>query len=349
MTAAASPPRYSVKAATLEQHAEDVVSLWETALYPGEAGQRKIRWMYASSPAGAGLLFLLDADGSGPVGVTGIGQRTFMLGDETVRAGIMADFTVAPEHRSLMPALKLLRASVAQSVERFDFLYSLPNERAEAVFIRAGYRKRGEMIRYARPTRSARFLESRTAGLWARIAAPLVDAALLARDLARRRRVPARFRYGARSDFNASFDSLWARRLPGAALISVRSRETLAWRFLDKDPSPDWRVTTVHDESSNELRAYAVWGAQAGAAQIADFLWSDDSAGAALLEQVTWEARSAACSSVSLEFFGSADVTALLKAAGFWPRETSPVYHVPAKPDLAQFDGDWYLTTFDRD
>lgn len=350
MTTAPPSPRYSVRAARLQEDAEDALSLWSVGLHRPEDGCRKIRWMYDEScPAGEGQLFLLESDQSGPVGVTGIGKRTFAAGNETIRAGIMADFTVAPAHRSLMPALRLLRASVAESLERFDFLYSLPNERAEAVFLRARYRKVGKMTRYVRPARSTHFLESRMGGVWGRIVAPFVDAALWVRDIARRCRVPARLLYGERSDFDASFDSLWARRLARSTLISVRSSEMLTWRFLDREPSPDWRVSTVHDNGSGELRGYAVWRAEAGAAQVADFLWSDESAGTALLEQVSWRARRSGCSAVTLEFFGNAGVGAVLKSAGFWARDSHPVYCVPSKLDATEPRTDWYLTTFDRD
>jgi hypothetical protein len=305
--------------------------------------------MYAGGPAGEGLLFLLERDGAEPVGVTGIGRRKFALGDDVVRAGIMADFTVAPEHRSLMPALKLLRASVAGSLELFDFLYSLPNERAEAVFMRAGYRKLGEMVRYVRPTRSTRFFESRLGRLWGRIVAPFVDVALWARDLAGQRHLRRRFRSGERRDFDASFDTLWTKRFTASALISVRSQETLAWRFLEGEPTPDWRISTVHGRASDQLCGYAVWRVEADTAQVADFLWSDDSSAAALLERVAWSARRAGCSSIALEFSGGGGVAAIFNAAGFWTRESHPVYYVAGKAGAAPPLTDWYLTTFDRD
>jgi hypothetical protein len=351
MTQTGRRQAYAVRPAQLPAEVSTVLALWKGALntLDDATWRRKLRWMYMDNPAGEGSTYVLETPGASVVGVICLARRTLALGVRTLRGGILADFAVAPEHRVLGPALKLLAGALAATRDTFDFVYGFPNEKAEVVFRRAGYLKLGDMTRYARPLRSRRLLEIRIGAWWSRILAPIVDLALRARDCGRQLWRGQRWRCMERSSFGSAFDSLWARRSPGPGLVSVRSSRMLTWRFLEEDPMSEWRVSTAAPRGSSEISGYVVWRVQGSTAGLADFFWSDSCVAGALLGYVAQAARRLGCTVATLEFSGDPQVADALRAAGFHPRETHPVYYIPDSPSESGPASRWYMTGFDRD
>jgi len=343
--------RYTVRPAQIPRDAHAVLSLWKKAFpaFGNDAGDRKLRTMYHENPAGTGSLFLLYAPGGDAVGVMGLGRRAYRLGDKTIRGCVMADLTVAEEHRSLGPAVVLMRGAVGGSRDDFDLLFGFPNDLSEAVVVRAGYRKLGDMTRYGRPLRSGSYLRTRFRRSYVRLLAPLLDAALWLRDVRRRARYSQIGRYREGAAFEGSFDSLWASCSKRPALMAERSVRMLTWYFCELSAGTPWLVSTARAAGSGEVEGYAVWRIQDEVARVADFLWADARVGLALLERVSWTARRRGCTSVTAEFSGASDVAKTLRDAGFHPRETRPIYHVRGESAMGDVPSEWYMTGFDRD
>lgn len=71
--------------------------------------------------------------------------RPFQLGQRVFQGGLLANLMVAKEHRTLWPALKLVRRMVGdcKASGALDFLYGDPNEAALAILKAVGFRPAG--------------------------------------------------------------------------------------------------------------------------------------------------------------------------------------------------------------
>jgi hypothetical protein len=174
----------------------------------------------------------------------------------TIRVvGVMADFWIRPDHRSLGPAVKLQRACVEQAAALGFGFYDLPQGNMAAVYARMGLLGCASLIRFAKPLRAgafvARFMPS---GAAARATSALGDALLKVPDLwTGRVRGLEVVRY--EDDFDAEFDRLAATD-PQAGIIHVaRSADYLRWRYR-RHYHLEHCVFTARDRTG--LRAYAV-------------------------------------------------------------------------------------------
>jgi hypothetical protein len=85
----------------------------------------------------------------------------FRLGDRTLTGGLGVNLIVTPRHRSLLAALKLLRALVADTrALGFDFLYADPNLPGQTALKAAGFEIFGNLTRYAEPIAGRNLVES---------------------------------------------------------------------------------------------------------------------------------------------------------------------------------------------
>jgi len=341
---------YTIEDADPAACGEAIRTLWVDNLqgHTPQSAHAKLALGYVDNPAGAGSVLLLFADGE-PVakGVQGLHPRTFHHGDRRLRAAGLADFAVDAGHRSLGPALMLMRSGVQRAGERFDMTYGLPNAKAAPVCQRAGLKRIGAMRRHAKPLRSRALLTQRLPGWMAGVAAPLVDLALRTIDAVRAARLPMRLVFRDCDWDDPSLDALWARRDP-QRLWSERSAEMLRWRFGDPSRG-DWRIGVAADRDGH-ARGHVTWRLIDGFAEVGDFFTpTPERTTAPLLMAFTRAARHAGAASISLGFFGSPAVERELAKAGFRVRpQTAPVFVAPggAAPESAEA---WHLTAFDND
>lgn len=93
--------------------------------------------------------------------------RPFRLGDRMVRASLLANLMVAKEHRTLWPALKLVRHLVndCKRSGTVDFLYGDPNDAALAILRAVGFRPVGALRRCVAPIADRRVVVDLGIGL----------------------------------------------------------------------------------------------------------------------------------------------------------------------------------------
>ena len=79
--------------------------------------------------------------------------RPFRFGSREARGSLLANLMVAQAHRSVWPALSLVRGLLRDSREfgTVDFLYGDPNEKALAILKAVGFRSVGELRRFVLP------------------------------------------------------------------------------------------------------------------------------------------------------------------------------------------------------
>lgn len=351
-----SPP-YEVISADVDSFETTLVQLWTASFndLSEESATTKIKQFYRENPAGCGAIFLLrDCSTQANIGVQTLVARSFFVQGELWTAGTMADFAVDAAHRTLGPALQLLKASIASSRNRLAFLYGLPNRKAEPIMRRAGLEPLLKMGRYGTPIRSRQYLKGKISSPLLTVIAPLVDTVL--RAIAWFRLLSLGGAVSWRLAEGSDFDAIWVlgRR---ELIISDRSAATLCWRFglvakpngsavADGACSTPWRASVAL--VGPMTFGYVVWALRDGVAVIGDFLCATPLVDTGRLLAAFWHlARSKGAAAISLEFCGSSDIDDALRRAGFSLRETSPVYAV-LHQSLPATTG-WYLTGFDRD
>lgn len=342
---------YHIQEADLSAAAAAIQGLWVANLvgHDPRSAAAKLRLGYVENPAGRGCALLLYPEGdSQPSGVQGLHPRVFHFGARRLSAAGLADYAVNTAHRSLGPALMLMRHGSQLGAERFDLTYGLPNQKAAAVLARAGLKRLGMVRRYAKPLSSRALLAQRLPAWLAALAAPLVDLALHLRDAWRAATRSPRLDCRDASWQDPALDELWARR-PATLLLSDRSAAMLRWRYGAPERG-DWQVCIARDTAGAAM-GYVIWRMRDGLAEIGDFFSSDpDRLTAALMLAFTRRARRAGASSISVLFFGREPVARQLLDSGLALRpQQAPLFRLPG--GLPELDSPerWYLTSFDND
>jgi hypothetical protein len=317
-----------------------LVRLWADNLPIQGSPSAKLRWFYCDGPHGGGRAFVVSARDTA-VGCAGIGVRALYDRGRLRRAALFADLAIDREHRSGLPAVALLR-SISTAVARdFDLGYGFPNRKAIAVYRRAGYRELGAMHRYVRVLRSRRYLREAVGSVASWPLAAVADSALDA--IARARAAAARgVALAWPRDFDDRFDRLWQRARDRDVFACERTSTFLRWR-LAREPHAIAALTAP----DGELRAYAVLRPSARLAELLDLFAADPGDVDALLAHLVPAARVRGYAALSVRFFGSPRVRALLDAHGFAPRgEPRPI--VVCGADVPAVER-WHLTELDED
>ncbi len=340
--------RYIVRETPFQPFADAILSLWAAHLHDMtlESAALKMRHWYEENPAGSGACVVLQAGGhEKPVGVQCLLERQHWRGGEAIKAAGLAEFAIDPAHRSLGPALSLLKKCLEIGRARYGLVYGLPNPNAFSVCKRAGLIHVGDMTRYILPLR-LRLLTRRRKSRWL----PWLERPA---DLALRLLAGARaLRYGAPSHWRETDFSdpdlgvIWSLR-PQYLSLCERDNRTLNWRF---NLGTGWRLA-IACRTSRQPFGYVVWRREDDFVQIGDFLCADpDRNAAALLSGFVCHMRDTIdANGVELEFCGRATVLRGIRCAGFTPRSIM----CPLVFDRRAADGEsamdrFYFTKFDR-
>jgi hypothetical protein len=346
---------YEVVSVDVSEVGSALVRLW-TGCFEAlreEAAAVKIDHFYRRNPAGRSSVFLLrHCATQSDVGVQTLVVRRFLSNGRTLLSGTMADYAVDPAHRSLGPALQLLKASIASSRTQLAFLYGLPNRKAEPILRRAGLEPILRLGRYAAPVRSRQYLHSKVPFALLPTAALLANLVLTVSDWLRLFSLGGRVSWRNGLNANADLETIWSGG-QGGQTISDRSAALLFWRFgfppaatTSTNTEAGWRIDIASTGQDCPL-GYVIWGVRNEVAIVGDFLCVRPAHDTArVMAAFKCLARAAGAKAISLEFCGNPAVETALGAAGFSLRETSPIYAVLNEPSLSPV---WYLTGFDRD
>ncbi len=343
--------KYSTEEADLTHAAPVIQDLWARNLigHDQRSAESKLSRGYVNNPAGRGSVVLLLGDApSATHGAQGLHPRRFQIGPRAVRAIGLADYVVDVEHRTLGPALMLLRRSDRIGADRFDLTYGLPNEKAEPVFSRAGMKCLGALLRFAKPLGTHERLKRYMPGAVARSIAPVVDRALGVGDMVRGAGAEVRLECTPAVWDDPLFDELWQRR-PAALLLAERSGAMLRWRFGTDGHTP-WRVCAARDRRGHVM-GYVVWRHTGVFATVGDFFTSaPETLTTPLMLAFSQFARRAGMQVISVDFFGWSAVLEQLRHAGMVQRPNRLSVFVGSQT-AAEFQSPecWYLTDFDND
>lgn len=350
----------------------ELCELWRDNLTLPCAPEAHFDWLYRDAPDPAPTVFLLctagDAGSAEIVGSNGFSIRRFQLGAGVEdRAAVSGDLVVGRAHRSLLPALRLIRAVREHTAGEYAFCYGFPNVKAEGVMARAGFHVLGKTRRYARVLRHASYLPSVAARAGAphqlmeivrsaaslrrlgRALSPVLDVARLAGGLPRIAEAQRRYRL-AWAEVDARFDELWLRARREYDVIGARTAAMLRWRY------PRAEIAALERRSDRALVAYAVIerAPAARAAQVRDVFGHKSALGPLLdllLPAVWWSGAH----SISIRLLGAPYLVEELVERGFElrPERRTVVVQVGRAHEAArariETADTWHLLDLDED
>ncbi|MBL8520983.1 MAG: GNAT family N-acetyltransferase [Betaproteobacteria bacterium] len=340
---------FDIRETSATAEADLILALWRQGLTHQGVPQAKLDWFYLGSPTGAPRVFLLQAQGAtGPCGTATLAMRTMSAEGADCVCGVLIDFVLHADQRTLFPALALQRAVRDAALASHDVVFGFPNPKSLAVVKRAGYRHVVDLERRVRVVRSFSYLSRILPALIARPVAALADLGrLVLLRLAHRRRAAWQLAWSEAPDDR--FNALWTRCRNNAALIGVRDRAFLEWRFC-RSPMGRYRFVTLALDGA--LVAYAVCKDEGDGLAIVDLLADPRQAGAlaALMAEVVFEADRLGRASVMAIYGGDPRWSRVLAQVGFVRRDAQPVYATGTHAEGAWTRADtWYLTAADED
>ncbi|HJW11292.1 MAG TPA: hypothetical protein VJ598_05885 [Albitalea sp.] len=351
MSGDAPAPAYSVVVADLVADRPALMAMWRSNALQPKAVDAKFDWFYIANPYGKTRQLLLCA---GPeaerVGAAGLVTRELWARGEALSAGLLTDFYVAPEHRTLAPAMQLQRQMRKVGLELHDLLYGYPNEKSLPIVKRLGYANLGDLAKFVRLLRYGEYLQ-RWLPRWASRAPGAIIDRLLPFAFRPHRLLLQAWHGEWVAAADDRFDALWARVKRSAAIVGVRDQRFLTWRFFAR-PSHQYRVFVLSRQRGGEIAAYAVCEAIGDTFHIRDLL-ADPQANDAirvLLHRLSQHAFAEGFVRLSFEFLGNATMRHTLRAAGLFERDKAPLvigFGPQAKDSLAGLD--WYLTPADTE
>jgi hypothetical protein len=323
-------------------------------------------------------VFLLVAEGgdgtTATVGTAGVGIRRIVVGDRELRAGLLGDLAVDRAHRSVMPALTLVREAKAWVLGELDLAYGFPNRAAEGVFKRVGYRTLGTIERYVRVLRHARYLErvsDAELGRVPEVLRPMASAALanpttaaiIARGLdaaALMRRSGGLVRSAGRLGLewtageDPRLDTLWQAARRGYDVVAARTARFVDWRFF-RSAGAAARSLVVAVDRAGVPQAYAVVELAGDVAHLRD-VFGHKAGVAGLIDRLVPALYRRGAASLSIRYLGAPWLVALLTARGFVSRQAdrmialgvSDRLEATVARQLADASA-WHLTDADED
>ena len=350
MNAMPTAPQYLVEAGLPARDRDTVLALWRGNLGQDARMTAKYEWFYLRCPHGEPLMqLLLEVSGQAHVGTASAGRRRLVWRGRELRAGVLVDLAVLPQHRSLGPALMLQQGLIAAAGEALDVLYGFPNPKAAPVFKRIGYAQPAQLVRYARVLRHAAYLRERMPRWLAPPAGWLADRVVACRDAWTRLRAPG-LRSAWADQADARIDAVWSGSPKGDDVMAIRDVGHLRWRF-DESPLASTRYLLVKRARDRALQAWFAVQRIDGTLHVRDF-WSVDGAdGMAAMHvgELLHAARKTGCSAVSVEMCASEAQRRGWHALHFVERSRRPVFLRWSSPQDAAASAPLFLTSADED
>jgi hypothetical protein len=249
---------YAVAAADRGADRDTIVALWRSHLANSSLMDAKFQWFYCDAPSGdPELMFLRHGSAANPVGVAGIGAREMIAHGQEIPAGILADFVVEPEHRTLYPALLLQQHVRDTGLRGRALLYGSPNEKSLPIVKRLKYAHVGNMVRFVSVLRHQTYLGRSVPRVVATVGGGVLDHV---RTIYHK---PFAWMFagwqGTWVDVpDSRFDDLWRRASAFDGVIGVRDAKFLAWRF-GAQPGHKYRIFALSaTRDRSRIAGYAV-------------------------------------------------------------------------------------------
>jgi len=340
---------YDLSIADLQADSEKILLFWDNNFpdWPKE----KFEWFYKDNVCGKANVWLVTHTESGEVvGTTAIFPRDFVFDGRNLKAAITGDFAVDSRHRILGPAIKLQKATIANT--GFSFVYGTPNGKSELVQKRSGYKQTGYLQRYVKILRLNSYIQRIFPNkLFVSLISPVLNTGF--NFFQNGGRVDSsQFDYVLSDIIDDRMDKLWVRAIKQYDHLLMGKRDSLflKWR-VESCPYIDFKIFTLTDKKSNELIGYVIYCLGYNAIQLVDCFAIDmDHYYIVLLNAFIFAMRKEGHDSISVAYSGCEKVIQNLKEVGFMakPGIGSAVGYTATDVDI--FDNEkWYLFDIDND
>jgi hypothetical protein len=338
----------TIRKSDLHRDREELIEFLRENL-TDRSDEARFEWLYLQNPNGAARAWMAVDDATKRiVGVAGAFPRNILLNGETRRAYVLGDFCIAPEFRSLGPAVSLQRACFNElSAEGDPVCVDFPSQTMIGIYRRLGIAPVGTIVRYVKLLRvddkvSAIFSHRAVAGAISRMG----NLALRSRDLLQT--TDSGLEIGPHERvFDDQFTNLTLRAVLSFQAYGLRSADYLNWRYL-RNPLGKYSVITARRD--RELVGYAVITACGMEWRLTDLFSPDDAAVSSLLAYVLRSARESRMKKLTALTMAAGPFSAHLRSAGFYPREGHPVIlYGHSNGSTAVQPTNWFLMEGDRE
>ncbi|MCU7933608.1 MAG: hypothetical protein KZQ99_01860 [Candidatus Thiodiazotropha sp. (ex Dulcina madagascariensis)] len=308
---------YSITKADPEDNKDAVIALCTKNLSP-LSGDR-FNWKYIKNPDGKADVWLTHVDNDEvPVGALSVFPRKISVLGQDSLGGILGDYSLSKEHRTLGPALSLQKEIIESfSGLKYNFLYTIPNDKSRLVMRRAGYALIGQNIWLTKPLKSISFVQQRVGNsLLAKVISYPLDILLKIKSKQLIRYTPKGCKFEKLTQFDERFDLFWEKIRSQFPVIENRGSEYMNWRYIE-NPNRQYNILALTTSDRKEILAYIVSYDRENRTYIADFLFTGpDKNMSNILREFTF-CLNKEIEAISLVYFGSAKIVALLKSHNF--------------------------------
>ena len=237
---------YELSKADLEADSDRILQFW--ANNSPDWPKERYEWFYKNNIFGKAIVWLIThTESKEVVGTTAIFPRDFVCDGKSLKAAITGDFAVDSRHRILGPAIKLQKATIAET--DFSFVYGTPNGKSVLVQKRSGYKQTGDLRRYVKVLKLNRYIQKRIPSkTLVSLVSPLLNAGFRlfqnSGSLEKRR-----FECNSADVIDDRMDRLWERAVKQYDHLFLGKRDSLflKWR-IEKCPYIDFKVFTLTDK-----------------------------------------------------------------------------------------------------
>jgi GNAT superfamily N-acetyltransferase len=227
---------YIVRQANLSDDKNAFLKFWRE--HGAKPIDNKFRWIYENNPCGEAVLWLLIDEGNQEiVGCAALFPREVVVDGEAYRAGIAGDLLIHKNHRTMGPALMLMR-EVFKSAGSFgfDLIYTLPNKNADLLAKRVGYKKIATLDRYVNLFKvKQQLIKLGIPYVASSIFSPVLGMVLWTKQRKLWRCKSSSFKFSELTEFDEKFLTLWKEYSLSYPVLPDRSIDYMNWKYFS-DP-----------------------------------------------------------------------------------------------------------------
>jgi len=313
----------AVREANLTDHRPILTGLTRRFL-SADADEKRYEWLYRENPFGEARVWIACDKSDRAIGMAALFPRDMYYGDAIVRGCVLGDFCVAPEHRTLGPALQLQRACLrAVQSEEFAVAYDFPSGTMLAIYKHLGIQPLEQSVRMAKVLRADR--------ISGQLKVPGVSRALVGTAnfvLGMEDRVsaaPSKFEFALQAGpCGPEYSELAEETGSSLGTCTMRTAEYLNWRYR-RHPHVEYEFLTAR--RGNQLLAYCAFTQSADNATVAEFFGKPDDYRvlSGLLRKLAALLRNRGVATLSLPILSTDPRIRQLRRVGFRAREAVPV------------------------
>lgn len=342
---------YVITHADLDKDQDLIVALWQRNFEGSPPG--RYEWIYGNNPYGKPTTFLLkEVESDSIVGSYSLFPRRLMLNGRYVDSYICGDLVVDTKHRSLGPAITLIKAALKKSEDDNCVLFGFPNHLSGPVLIMSGFKDISPRFSMTKILSVEYLLKRRMPAFLAKMLSYPLDCFLLFRYGLFR---GSSYRFQVRKSFDEIFNEFNKEVINNYKMKGEINSDYLNWRFF-QSPYENYLVYTMIDKSDNALKGFIVYSKKDNRASVADMAMasSDYSETDALFASFHRFLKKEGIDSISIDFAGDNVLMEKLIKNGFSVRakELKTILYLPKdkKDELSDImKGHWYLSAADND